>query len=101
MEQSAMDQLSGLDLPSTSGAANSKVEKTSNDIFGSFLSSISKTANPGGAVSHPSETRKPQKDAKTGKDLSGWYQLFAELDPLSNPDAIPSKADAPTNSLAA
>ncbi|EAT35211.1 AAEL012606-PA, partial [Aedes aegypti] len=83
MEQSTMDQLSGLDLPSTSGAANSKVEKTSNDIFGSFLSSISKTANPGGA------------------DLSGWYQLFAELDPLSNPDAIPSKADAPTNSLAA
>ncbi|KAL1380069.1 hypothetical protein pipiens_014472 [Culex pipiens pipiens] len=47
----------------------------------------------------------PSAGQKSGggksKDLSGWYQLFAELDPLSNPDAIPSKADAPHNSLAA
>nr|XP_019533044.2 LOW QUALITY PROTEIN: islet cell autoantigen 1-like [Aedes albopictus] len=99
MEPSAMDQLSGLDLPSISGLTNPKAEKTSNDIFGSFLSSISK--GPSGAASQTPEGKKPPKDAKSGKDLSGWYQLFAELDPLSNPDAIPSKADAPTNSLAA
>ncbi|XP_019533044.3 islet cell autoantigen 1 [Aedes albopictus] len=99
MEPSAMDQLSGLDLPSTSGPTNPKAEKSSNDIFGNFLSSISK--GPSGAASQTPEGKKPPKDGKSGKDLSGWYQLFAELDPLSNPDAIPSKADAPTNSLAA
>ncbi|XP_073485644.1 islet cell autoantigen 1 isoform X1 [Aquarana catesbeiana] len=31
----------------------------------------------------------PQKDTpKSTKDLSTWYNLFADLDPLSNPDAV-------------
>ncbi|KAM5157329.1 islet cell autoantigen 1 isoform 2-T3 [Mantella aurantiaca] len=31
----------------------------------------------------------PQKDvSKSTKDLSTWYNLFADLDPLSNPDAV-------------
>ncbi|XP_072269040.1 islet cell autoantigen 1 isoform X2 [Pyxicephalus adspersus] len=31
----------------------------------------------------------PQKDSsKSTKDLSSWYNLFADLDPLSNPDAV-------------
>ncbi|KAM3928172.1 islet cell autoantigen 1 isoform 1-T2 [Leptodactylus fuscus] len=34
-------------------------------------------------------TRTPVKDAsKSTKDLSTWYNLFADLDPLSNPDAV-------------
>ncbi|XP_044149833.1 islet cell autoantigen 1 [Bufo gargarizans] len=33
--------------------------------------------------------RTPVKDAsKSTKDLSSWYNLFADLDPLSNPDAV-------------
>ncbi|XP_075683870.1 islet cell autoantigen 1 isoform X2 [Rhinoderma darwinii] len=33
--------------------------------------------------------RTPVKDAsKSTKDLSTWYNLFADLDPLSNPDAV-------------
>ena len=24
----------------------------------------------------------------TGKDMSSWYNLFADLDPLGNPDAL-------------
>lgn len=30
---------------------------------------------------------------ETAKDLSAWFNLFADLDPLSNPDAI-GKTDA-------
>ncbi|KAM8967571.1 islet cell autoantigen 1 isoform 2-T2 [Pelodytes ibericus] len=31
----------------------------------------------------------PMKEStKTSKDLSTWYNLFADLDPLSNPDAV-------------
>lgn len=40
----------------------------------------------------------PQSAAKTGapgssKDMSAWFNLFADLDPLSNPDAIGRSAD--------
>ncbi|CAF95468.1 unnamed protein product, partial [Tetraodon nigroviridis] len=27
------------------------------------------------------------------KDMSAWFNLFADLDPLSNPDAIGRSAD--------
>lgn len=97
LEISALDQLSSLNQQQPSTPASSKP-----DLFGSFLQSISKNTNPmAGTGSSQPDAKKPHKDGKTGKDLSGWYQLFAELDPLSNPDAIPSKSDAPTNSLAA
>ncbi|XP_053323380.1 islet cell autoantigen 1 [Spea bombifrons] len=29
-----------------------------------------------------------KENTKTTKDLSSWYNLFADLDPLSNPDAV-------------
>ncbi|KAG9473327.1 hypothetical protein GDO78_018274 [Eleutherodactylus coqui] len=36
-----------------------------------------------------STNRTPVKDEpKSTKDLSAWYNLFADLDPLSNPDAV-------------
>ncbi|XP_053688609.1 islet cell autoantigen 1 [Sabethes cyaneus] len=93
-------QLSFNELPNL--AANEKPsEKSSNDIFGSFLQGLSKnsqacTSSPGN--NKDDNSKRLQKDGKSSKDLSGWYQLFAELDPLSNPDAIPSKADVPNNS---
>lgn len=30
---------------------------------------------------------------ETTKDMSAWFNLFADLDPLSNPDAIGRSAD--------
>ena len=39
----------------------------------------------------PPQGRKKKADNKkggTGKDMSAWFNLFADLDPLSNPDAV-------------
>lgn len=30
----------------------------------------------------------PTETAEASKDLSAWFNLFADLDPLSNPDAV-------------
>ncbi|XP_058066565.1 islet cell autoantigen 1 [Anopheles bellator] len=93
---------------------SNRSEKAS-DIFSSLLQGFSKpsvvgpnvssTSTNGGPLvasgSKPKEKLSTKESGKKGKDLSGWYQLFAELDPLSNPDAIPSKTDAPINSMAA
>uniref|UniRef100_A0A182Q945 AH domain-containing protein n=1 Tax=Anopheles farauti TaxID=69004 RepID=A0A182Q945_9DIPT len=89
-------------LPPHSGAKSS--EKAT-DIFSSLLQSFSKQSSnstPGSTDTGSTKPVKVNSSKATGsKDLSGWYQLFAELDPLSNPDAIPSKTDAPNNSMAA
>ena len=34
------------------------------------------------------------KDSKSKKDMSNWFNLFSDLDPLANPDAIGSNKDA-------
>lgn len=38
-------------------------------------------------------TPKSNKDKLSRKDMSAWFHLFAELDPLANPDAIDNKFD--------
>ncbi|XP_049290405.1 islet cell autoantigen 1 [Anopheles funestus] len=87
-----------------------KSSEKATDIFSSLLQSFSKqgSGTTGGNADSSAGTTKHSKlnsgstsNKSMGKDLSGWYQLFAELDPLSNPDAIPSKTDAPNNSTAA
>ncbi|ETN59048.1 islet cell autoantigen [Anopheles darlingi] len=110
--------------PASDGITEAKRSERATDLFSSLLHGFSKpgnqhqisggiqstavaattssgslaAANVAGGGSKP----KGKEETKTGKrDLSGWYQLFAELDPLSNPDAIPSKTDAPVNSMAA
>uniref|UniRef100_A0A8D3AVU6 Islet cell autoantigen 1 n=1 Tax=Scophthalmus maximus TaxID=52904 RepID=A0A8D3AVU6_SCOMX len=40
-----------------------------------------------GANQNPPKPAVKEK-AKTSKDLSAWFNLFADLDPLSNPDAV-------------
>ncbi|KAM4706111.1 islet cell autoantigen 1 [Rhinophrynus dorsalis] len=40
----------------------------------------------------------PKDGSKNTKDLSAWYNLFADLDPLSNPDAV-GKTDKEHESL--
>ncbi|XP_050076232.1 islet cell autoantigen 1 [Anopheles maculipalpis] len=94
------------DDPDTNGGTKSSEKAT--DIFSSLLQSFSKQGNSTGAGTDSTASGTASKQSKlvasgktAGKDLSGWYQLFAELDPLSNPDAIPSKTDAPNNSMAA
>lgn len=41
----------------------------------------------------PASGKKPQSKPNhpNKKDMSAWYDLFADLDPLANPDAIDSK----------
>uniref|UniRef100_A0A8C6U9G8 Islet cell autoantigen 1-like n=1 Tax=Neogobius melanostomus TaxID=47308 RepID=A0A8C6U9G8_9GOBI len=48
---------------------------------------------PSGQSAQPAQPT--QRAAKTGasKDMSAWFNLFADLDPLSNPDAIGRTAD--------
>ncbi|XP_053675652.1 islet cell autoantigen 1-like protein [Anopheles nili] len=97
--------------PPENSVENGKSSDKTTAIFSTLLNSFTRqsssniaNANTSTNDSLPSKCRdtKLTKDNKTpGKDLSGWYQLFAELDPLSNPDAIPSKTDAPNNSMAA
>uniref|UniRef100_A0A182WBN9 AH domain-containing protein n=1 Tax=Anopheles minimus TaxID=112268 RepID=A0A182WBN9_9DIPT len=97
------------------GTNSGKSSEKATDIFSSLLQSFStkqgsstgttgSNADPSsgtGAMKHGKMNNSSSGSKTTGKDLSGWYQLFAELDPLSNPDAIPSKTDAPNNSMAA
>ncbi|XP_058462998.1 islet cell autoantigen 1 [Malaya genurostris] len=91
--QLSLDQLS---IPNQPLATSSK--PTSSEMFGSLLNNLSKNQPTVPMGNNQMDAKRQHKDTK---DLSGWYQLFAELDPLSNPDAIPSKTDAPYNSLAA
>uniref|UniRef100_A0A4W6G338 Islet cell autoantigen 1 n=1 Tax=Lates calcarifer TaxID=8187 RepID=A0A4W6G338_LATCA len=56
------------------------------DWAGIAPQTIAQTTEPSsGANQNPS---KPAVKAGTSKDLSAWFNLFADLDPLSNPDAV-------------
>lgn len=52
---------------------------------------------PTGGASHPQQP-KPKGQKKGQQDMSAWFNLFADLDPLSNPDAIGKTADDMSNS---
>lgn len=49
------------------------------------------SANDGNQVTSPRAKLKENKTQR--KDMSAWFQLFSELDPLANPDAIAKKID--------
>lgn len=74
--------------------------KTKNSILDLF-SKIPKTGSKttSNIIENPKsskeiKTPKPNKDRLNRKDMSAWFHLFAELDPLANPDAIDNKLDA-------
>ncbi|XP_059159770.1 islet cell autoantigen 1-like isoform X2 [Physella acuta] len=52
-----------------------------------------------GAQSKKGQKSKPQPLSRGGQqtDMSAWFNLFADLDPLSNPDAIGRKQDDMTD----
>ena len=55
----------------------------SNEPFDKKLSSIGRTTS--------NESQSPSSSSaaqSTKKDMSQWFSLFADLDPLANPDAI-------------
>uniref|UniRef100_A0A4W5NBI4 Islet cell autoantigen 1 n=1 Tax=Hucho hucho TaxID=62062 RepID=A0A4W5NBI4_9TELE len=46
------------------------------------------TEQSSGANQNPSRPAAVSETPETAKDLSAWFNLFADLDPLSNPDAV-------------
>ncbi|KAL0984811.1 hypothetical protein UPYG_G00147280 [Umbra pygmaea] len=46
------------------------------------------TEQSSGANQNPSRPAAVREKPATSKDLSAWFNLFADLDPLSNPDAV-------------
>ncbi|XP_060905825.1 islet cell autoantigen 1 [Labrus mixtus] len=46
------------------------------------------TEHSSGANQNPPKQTVKETTAGTSKDLSAWFNLFADLDPLSNPDAV-------------
>lgn len=64
--------------------ANLRPQATSSQVQ-SEASSTSQLS-PASGMKSQSKTNHSNK-----KDMSAWYDLFADLDPLANPDAIDSK----------
>nr|XP_046158090.1 islet cell autoantigen 1-like isoform X2 [Oncorhynchus gorbuscha] len=46
------------------------------------------TEQSSGANQNPPRPTAARETPETAKDLSAWFNLFADLDPLSNPDAV-------------
>lgn len=61
----------------------------------SMLSALSNKLKSTAKASAPvSEQPIGKKSKSGGKDMSSWYKLFSELDPLANPDAMSMQIDA-------
>ncbi|CAF2706345.1 unnamed protein product [Rotaria sp. Silwood2] len=71
-----------------SGALNNNFLPSS--LLSELLASTNKANKPTVASSTTSSKPKPATTTSTGKstDKSNWFNLFAELDPIQNPDAI-------------
>ncbi|XP_043922412.1 islet cell autoantigen 1 [Protopterus annectens] len=83
---------------SSSGFLPSQLlDQNMNDLQSSFDSwaasgvstpSVSQPA-PQSSSQNQNASKMPARDVqKNTKDLSAWFNLFADLDPLSNPDAV-------------
>ena len=44
--------------------------------------------NPSNSAINSESAKKSSKSQSKNKDMSQWFSLFADLDPLANPDAI-------------
>ncbi|KAM8870509.1 islet cell autoantigen 1 isoform 2-T2 [Spinachia spinachia] len=64
----------------------SNQRSTVSDFASAALSPAATDPSPG-ANQNPSKPAAKEK-AAASKDLSAWFNLFADLDPLSNPDAV-------------
>lgn len=50
------------------------------------------TLSPG--TKFPETPQKPLKPIPKKEDKAAWFKLFAELDPLANPDSIPGSSSS-------
>ncbi|XP_060104556.1 islet cell autoantigen 1 isoform X4 [Heteronotia binoei] len=93
-----METSQSTSLSSPSGFLPSQLlDQNMNDLQSSLqgwaASSISPSPAPQTAQKPSNQTtsfnKTPMKEAaSTSKDLTAWFSLFADLDPLSNPDAV-------------
>lgn len=79
---SAFDNTSNQQVP-VSGPSNGAKTFLPSTLLNELLTSPNKTTQP----MVPSST-KPKSTKEKSTDKSNWFNLFAELDPLQNPDAI-------------
>ena len=49
---------------------------------------LSELELPSSNLSEPNALMASSSSSKSNKDMSQWFSLFADLDPLANPDAI-------------
>lgn len=100
--QLLLNDLVSLDLtpesPKIESIGDSTKSKSSIlDLFNNKSSATTTTSSPS-PQSQPyklndKKSPKSNKDKLARKDMSAWFQLFAELDPLANPDAIAQKIE--------
>lgn len=107
MDLSIFDDIGG----SSMGTASSDVIDPLLDLLGdgptdkNTLPGMGSSSNTGTSVLSAlsnkisSSTKKQQqnmngKSKSAGKDMSSWFKLFSELDPLANPDAMSKQIDA-------
>ena len=55
------------------------------------FSAVSETGSTGPP---PPKGKGKENKSKKGKDMSAWFNLFSDLDPLANPDAIGKETGA-------
>ncbi|CAF0898776.1 unnamed protein product [Adineta ricciae] len=86
-------------VPTSTNPANT-AQTNSTFLPSSLLSELLTSNNKTSTSNIPSSTNSKAKPTMTGKsatDKSNWFDLFAELDPLQDPDAIGKSVGAEAN----
>ncbi|XP_064598604.1 islet cell autoantigen 1-like isoform X2 [Liolophura sinensis] len=87
-----------LDLSSQVGQLNISGPSQTASSMGPGASAPSPASHGGQTKTPPTHDQKGKPSKKGQKtDMSAWFSLFADLDPLSNPDAIGKKAEEITD----
>ncbi|KAJ6634375.1 Islet cell autoantigen 1, partial [Pseudolycoriella hygida] len=76
-------------IPTDSSAEN--VTKKKNSILQLFNKTPSSINPPTTTEGSDLDKKSPPQKSKSRKDKSAWYDLFADLDPLANPDTLEKK----------
>uniref|UniRef100_A0A665UT90 Islet cell autoantigen 1 n=1 Tax=Echeneis naucrates TaxID=173247 RepID=A0A665UT90_ECHNA len=64
------------------------LQSSLSDWAGVALPPVAKATEPSSGANQGPSKPTAKEMAGTSKDLSAWFNLFADLDPLSNPDAV-------------
>ena len=88
-------------MPSSLLISNNIPSTTNDTKNDGFFTDLLQNLPTSGSKKENSSKKVSSKPVKTGKEMVDWFQLFAELDPLANPDAIPSSRNVQNDSQAA